>query len=139
MALEDVLIGLQVVEHGGECGMQFGRNDLSIFHVTDSHVVLLCLDIQQVVDRQLQVITSYIGIVDGHGDVYLLVGGLVEQCLQLVAQVTVVAQADGADRYEHADDQRPVEKCQEGNELDRKVEHPRANEEVTDADKQDHR
>ena len=118
MTLEDVLIGLQVVEHSGKGGVQFGSCSLIIINKAYRYIILLCLDIKQIVDGQLQIVTPHVGIVDGNGDIGLLVGGFIKQGFQLVAQVAVVAEADRADGYKHADDDSPVKELKKQTERD---------------------
>ena len=46
--------------------------------VTHDDVILLRFDVKQVIDGQLQVVSSYIGVVNRHQDVGLRLSGLVE-------------------------------------------------------------
>ena len=49
-----------------------------IHHVTHDDIILLRFDVKQVIDGQLQVVSSYIGVVNRHQDVGLRLSGLVE-------------------------------------------------------------
>ena len=53
VTLEDIMIGLQVVEHGGERCMDLGMDRFPLVHETYRYVVLLRLYVEQVIDGQL--------------------------------------------------------------------------------------
>ena len=83
MALEDVFVFLQVFDHSHQCRMHFCEGGFVIIQVTDGDIILLRLDIQQVVDRDAEIVASHVIIVDGDVDVFLLLRRVAEQCFHL--------------------------------------------------------
>lgn len=79
MALEDVAVGLQVVEHGRQRGVELRALGMAVLAVADHHIVLLSFNVQQVVDGELQVVSPDAVVLDGNGDTFLLCCRLVEQ------------------------------------------------------------
>ena len=136
MALEDVVVFLQIFDHSHQCRMYFREGGFVIVQVTDRDVVLLRLDIQQAVDGDAEIVASHIIIVDGDADVFLLLRRVAEQCFHLFSQKPVVFDADGHDCHEKTNDQCPIQEDKENGECDGEFEDIGEHEEVADGYKQ---
>ena len=79
--MEYILIFLQIVKYRRKRCMQFYGIYVILFHIADLHIVLLSLNIQEVVDGKLQIVTSYLCIVNSHNNVCLNIRCLVKQSL----------------------------------------------------------
>ena len=122
MALENVPVRGEVFEHAGERGLDLFPRQFAVPDEADGHVVLLRLDVEQVVDRQVHVIPADAGVVDADGNVLLLLRGLVQQGVQPSAQEAEVVDRRGTDRNHHADDERPAQEHPEVFPFERELE-----------------
>ena len=135
MALEDVLVLSELVDHGRQCGVNLDAGGMVVAKIAYRDIILLRLDIQQMIDGDGEVVATHIGVVNGDGDVALLVGGVVEQVLHSLAQTTVVVNADGQHGHNEADNERPLQKHEKHAGRDGIVEEGGEREEIADGDK----
>ena len=137
VALEDVLIIFQFLNHSRQCSVKFGAHRLVVFQIADRDIVLLRLDIQQVVDGNREIVSPDSGVVDGDADVFLLLRRVAQQRLHFFSQKPVVPCDDRHSRHEETDHQRPVqeqEKCLKG---DRNMKEERERQEVAYGNEED--
>ena len=118
MALEDVLVVLQLVNDGRQRGMNFRGCRLPVFRMAYRNVVLLRLDVKQAVDGNSEVVPPDVVIVDGDCYVLLLLRRVAQQGLHPLSQAQVILEADGQCGDDNPDDQRPVQENEEQLERD---------------------
>lgn len=122
VALEDVLVALQLLDNGAQSGMHFDGDGVAAFQIAHGNVVLPGFHIEQVVDGKDEVVATNVGVVDGDDDVLLLFCRVAEQRLHLLFQKLMVIQADGSRCDEDADKNGPIQKHQEDRQGDGKME-----------------
>ena len=136
MALEDILVFFQLLNHGGQRRMELHACWLSIFQITDGNIVLLCLDIKQTVDGNREVIPSNICIVDGYRYILLLLSRVAQQFLHPVSQASVILDANRQRGYDDTNDHRPIQELEENLSGDRIMENKGEQKEIADGDEE---
>ena len=136
MALEDVLVVLQLVNDGRQRRMNFRSCRLPVFRMADRNVVLLRLDIKQAVDWNCEVVSPDVVVVDGDRYVLLLLRRVAQQGLHPFSQAQVILEADGQCGDDNPDDQCPIQENEEQLERDGITEDEWGQEEVADGDKE---
>ena len=135
MALEDILVLSELIDHGRECGVNLYAGGHAVAQVARRNIILLRLDIQQMIDGDGKVVAAHVGVVDGDGDVALLIGSLVEQVLHSLAQAAVVVDEDGQHGHNETDNECPLQKHEKHAGRDGIVEEGGEGEEIADGDK----
>ena len=135
MALEDVIVVFQLFGNSGQRGVNLRVLRLPILHETHRNIVLLCFDIEQVVDGNRKVVATHVVVADGDRDVFLLLGRVAQKLLHAVAQVPVVVDDDGQRGNDNPDNHRPIQESEEEPERDGVLEYKREQDEIADGNK----
>ena len=143
MALEDVLVFFQFLYHGGQGRVNHHEGRLrrlefaiAFSQIADRYVVLLRFNIKQVVDRDAEVVSTDVGVVDGDGDVFLLLRRVAKKSLHPLSQASVVLYAYGHHGDDDTDNQCPIKEQEESPNVDRTMEKEGEQEEVADGDEE---
>ena len=75
-------------------------------------------------------------VMDGDANVFLLLRGVVEQCLHIVFQKPIVLYDDGNNRNEDADDKRPIQEQEEKLKIEGSIEDDAYRKEIADGDEE---
>ncbi len=117
MALEDVGVVLEAVEHRGQGRLYLRAVQNPVVHKEHRHVVFLRFDVKQVVEGQVQVVAPYAVVLDCDGDALLLSRVLFQKGIQLPMHIPLVGNRGGKECINQADDYREIKHLQTGSRL----------------------
>ena len=90
MALENVMIILQISQYGSKSGKNLCLAKAAFIQIIHCYVILLSLYIQQIVERYMKIIPSYTVVMDGHLNAFLFFHSFDKQCIQLLSQIALI-------------------------------------------------
>lgn len=137
VALEDVVVA-HTLHDGSESGAYFGAYEAVVVDVIHRDIVLPRLGIEEIVYRNDDVLAADRLVVNGDGDVFLLLRTVVYEFVEAFSQCRVILDGYVNRRNDDAEDERPIhERGQQG---DGKAEivGVNAKKEVAKSDKQYH-